>query len=92
MSYLDSLRQAEPSSLSTTPLFDVTYRIPGGHGWNTHYRCTPWGTWWLVMTCLELERPYRVRFSESRARARGRVLLDLFSYRLSDRSGIGTEE
>lgn len=92
MSYLDSLRQAKPSPLRTTPLFDVTYPVPGGHGWNTHYRCTPWDTWWLVKACVELERPYRVRYSESRARVRARVLLDLFSIGLSDRCGEGTEQ
>jgi hypothetical protein len=91
MTYLESLRQAEPSPLRTSPLFDVAYQMPDG-GWQVHERCDPWSTWVLLKLCAELDRQVAVRYSESRARVRVRVLLDLFSIGLSDRCGQGTEE
>jgi hypothetical protein len=91
MTYLESLRQAEPSPLSTHPQFDVAYLRPDGE-WHVHERCDPWSTWVLLKLCAELDRQVAVRYSESRARVRLRVLLHLFSYRLSGRCGEGTEE
>lgn len=91
MSYLDDLRRAEPSPLRDTPQFDVAYLLPTGE-WHTHERCCPWSTWALLKCCAVLDRQVAVRYSESRARVRVRVLLHLFSYRLSDRCGMGTEE
>lgn len=81
----------EPSPLRDNPLYDVAYMLPTGT-WHTHPTCSPWATWWLVKTCIELERPCRVKCRATGEVWHGACVLDLFSYRLSGRCGAGTEE
>lgn len=103
MSQQDHFANHEPSTLQTSPVFEVAMRLPSG-GWYVLDDQQPWPTWYLVKTGLKLGRPVRIRdraghvtsFSPDGDRlAQALLLLDLFSIPVSDlcggSTGIGRE-
>jgi len=91
METLQAILTLEPSPLRDNPTYDVCYKVPCGE-WHMHRNCSPWSTWWLAKTCIELERPYRVRCTTTGEVWHGACVLNLFSYRLSDRCGGCTDK
>lgn len=76
-----------PDNSSEPTLIDVTYLV--GSKWITHHSLDTWLAWFLVKTCVYLNRPVRAKIAQPEpGPAVGTLLalLNLFYNTLSDRN------